>query len=324
MMGNLRIWGILGCLTMPLASASLASAGDLFNDVFRVGQDQQRINNDEQRLLYDVSHHPGNVTNDLNRLNYDEGRLQRDESRLQYDTSGQPYYPGGYTTGGGYVGGGYTPPVYSSQSQALQPHPQYPGYYYYPSNPGQLYYYPGQTAPAASTPTATASVAAPTITAPSTTMATNSRPVQKIAVKFVNPEEFGVAMNFAVDGIAQSVPSGFTQSLDATSTSVIEFNRGEGLGNARYTLSPGTYEFQYGDSGWQCFKKSSPGLIANIGNSVPTNSTPRRQGAMPGGLTRNNSPATSVDATDSQVVPTTFRNAPPAPMPARSAPIPPE
>ena len=311
MTSNIRakIRGAVAVLTLWPAAGS---AQDLFGDAMRVGRDRQRIAGDERRIINDAFNAPGRLGADLSQLNRDEGRLRHDQNRLQRDASGQPYYNpnGGFAgtyppgTGGTYPGGTYpggTVPN-AGVAESLQPHPQYPGYYYYASNPGQLYYYPGQVAPAAAstTPAATPTVAA------------NSRPVQPITVRFVNPEEYGVAMNFAIDGAAQSVPSGFTQTLDATSTSVIEFNRGEGLGNARYSLSAGTYEFQFGDDGWQCFKKASPGLVPNNVAPLATNATPNRGRAMAPGLTRNAAP------TDSNLTPTTYRAKPPAPAAAAS------
>ncbi len=292
-----------GKLTLLVALAGLTfgtenASAQLFGDLIREERDINRLNRDEMRLQNDLGN--GNlfgVINDLGNINRDEMRIQRDETRLQYDLYGRPIYPGypGYQNN--YVQSGTQPGyVNQTQTQSLVPHPSYPGYYYYPSNPGQLYYYPGQQ-PAQTTAT-TATVTPTTYTAPATnaTPTANSNPVasnptppaRRVAVSVINPEDYGVDIKFSADGKSYTLPSGYTQNLDLTSTSVVTFDRGSQFGNARYTVSNGAYQFKYTEHGWDLYKKPASNPVPNAStasNPAPVNSAPPNANPVPTGTT---------------------------------------
>jgi hypothetical protein len=56
------------------------------------------------------------------------------------------------------------------------------------------------------------------------------------------------------DGQAYTLEAGYQQKLDADQQWVIEFDRGNRRGTARYSLSRGTYEFRVADGKWELFK----------------------------------------------------------------------
>ncbi|HEU5115814.1 MAG TPA: hypothetical protein VFT74_03985 [Isosphaeraceae bacterium] len=306
-------------LTIALAGVTVgtnSASAQLFGDLIREERDMQRLNRDEMRLQNDLNN--GNLfgaLGDLGRINYDEQRLQRDEARLQYDLSGRPVYSGypGYQNN-------YGQPNYVNQTQTnpgLVPHPSYPGYYYYPSNPGQLYTLPGQQT-AATTPSATtANLTTTTYTAPaSNTTPTASAspsasnptpPARRVSVSVINPDDYGVDLKFTADGKSYSLPSGYTQNLDLTSTSVIAFDRGSQFGNARYTVSNGSYEFKYTEHGWDLYKKPVSNPVPNTASNPVPSANPSPSNPVPTGTTDG-------------LVPTRFS----APAPASApAPVPP-
>ncbi len=65
-------------------------------------------------------------------------------------------------------------------------------------------------------------------------------------------------MDFAIDGVTYKVASGPPQQLAVTSASEVTFDRGGSLGNQRYSLSAGAYEFRPTDAGWALYKLPAP------------------------------------------------------------------
>jgi uncharacterized protein (TIGR03067 family) len=59
------------------------------------------------------------------------------------------------------------------------------------------------------------------------------------------------------------------QTLPAGTSWLVEFDRGNGGGNARYQLSPGYYEFRSGASGWDLFQKNFQTTLDNSGSPTP-------------------------------------------------------
>ena len=116
----------------------------------------------------------------------------------------------------------------------LIPHPQYPGFGYFASDPTYLYRLPQTAAPAG-----VAAGTAPTV-------ATSER----ISIEIVNAGRSGTTIDYAIDGVAYRTEGGQHQRLVVGPASTITYDRGNSLGEQRYALLAGIYEFRPADSGW--------------------------------------------------------------------------
>jgi hypothetical protein len=291
----------------------------LYQDIQREFADENQLQRDFRRYQQDISTgHYLRAAADRARIQNDEAHIRFDQAAVQNDLS--------------YQGAGYS-------GQSLVAHPQYPGYYYYPSQPGQLYYYQTQQpAPAQASfvgPPAPATyigspgqgpVPATYVGPPGQGASSNLGPVgmasanpvtfnvapplRTITVFIANPADTGVPINFAIDGTAYNVPSGYTQRLNGTSSSIIEFDRGELFGDGRYTLSDGSYEFRYtNEKGWELYKRP---VKPPIPSTTSTSALPR------------NVPPRSVASTSPFAVPAATTTSPaPLPTPSTSDVIPP-
>ncbi len=253
-------WSIvLGALLASAGSSATVSGQDLYTDIQREFRDESRLQRDVSRYQYDLS------TGHYARAAFDKARIANDEAVIRFD---QAQVQNDFAFQGIAARAAYP-------QQALQPHPQYPGYFYYPSQPGQLYYDP--TAPSAAGGAVPAAGLGTVLAVAGTYPGNVAPPVRSIQVQVANTGESGVAVNFAIDGVAYSVPGGFTQRVAATAASVVEFDRGEPFGGARYGLSDGPYEFRPTDRGWELYKKPvdgpAPSNIAAV--FPPRNVAPR-------------------------------------------------
>ena len=159
----------------------------------------------------------------------------------------------------------------------LIPHPQYPGYGYYPSNPTQLYPLPQPALSPDPGPSEKGS-AGPASGSASGATATPA----PVSVVIVNAGPPGAAVEYVIDGIASRIESGQQQRLAVGSTSTILYDRGGDLGEQRYALSAGAYEFRASGTGWALFKlpptlreDANPSLSV----AVPRNDLPATSGA---------------------------------------------
>ena len=87
----------------------------------------------------------------------------------------------------------------------------------------------------------------------------------------VNPAENGAAVEYIVSNQNYSMAPGYSQVLTEGQSWIITFDRGEGHGQARYTLWDGTYWFGSSDKGWELFRKSFKVTIDNSANDGPFN-----------------------------------------------------
>ena len=192
---------------------------------------------DERQLQHDQAQLQDDLRNgDTARVNRDLEQIRRDEWWLAVDRRGRRFGP--------------TPPLPQPMalSAALVPHPQYPGYGYYPSNPAQLYRLP-QPVPALNpSPGGDASSGSAPGSTPDTTA-----PAQ-ISVVIRNPERTGVAVNYVVDGVIYRTESGGLERLLVGPSSAIRYDRGGDFGVQQYALSAGVYEFRSSDTGWALVK----------------------------------------------------------------------
>ena len=142
------------------------------------------------------------------------------------------YAPAAYAAPA-YAAPAYAPPVYAAPAA-----PAYPAL--------TAYAPPAYTAPApALAPVPATYVAAPP--APPTP----AEPVGDVIL--TNLEEGGI--RYSVNGTQYDMNSGYNQKLASRSSWTIEFDRGGSFGGARYTLSPGSYQFTVSERGWDLQKQ---------------------------------------------------------------------
>lgn len=220
----------LAAILMGLMVPRPASAQDLTGlpgDYLLLKTRQWQLRHDRTRLQADIDRgDTAAVAGDLQRVRRDQRRIEFDRWMLRSDL----FLPLAFTTHPQRI-----PPV--PADPVLTPHPQYPGYGYFPSDPGHLYRLPQPASPTADTPTSPgASAATP------------------LFVEIVNAGPPGEAVAYLVDGVVHRVEGGRRERIAIGPDSTIAFDRGGGLGTQRYRLSAGVYEFRSGESGWAFFR----------------------------------------------------------------------
>jgi hypothetical protein len=94
--------------------------------------------------------------------------------------------------------------------------------------------------------------------------ATNPLPLADI--RLVNPQENRVTLRFRLNnGALQSLPAGY--SIEINRTAIITFDRGGAAGQARYSLTDGTYKFVASGGMWDLVRQS----IQDAGIALTTN-----------------------------------------------------
>ncbi len=236
-----------------LAAARPATAQSVLADMYREQADVQAYNANAQQYQLDLmTGNPLGALGDMLRMNQAAQQFNVDQQRLANDVSAMQSPPPLQPT-----------VIYAQPPEQLVPHPTLANRFYYPSNPGQLYFIPGNdpAPPVTTTPVATRSTPSVPI---------NQRPVVRFKVRINNPATTGVAIRYAIDGRELMIESGESTDLDVTEGSVITFNRGEGLGDARYGLGRGIYDFAFTEAGWEVYNKPFP----SFGNTARANPTP--------------------------------------------------
>lgn len=77
------------------------------------------------------------------------------------------------------------------------------------------------------------------------------------SIAIVNAEPAGADVAFAIDGVAHQAAGGSRQDFAVAPNSTITYDAGGSLGQRRYRLSPGVYEFRSTAEGWALYKRSS-------------------------------------------------------------------
>ena len=75
-----------------------------------------------------------------------------------------------------------------------------------------------------------------------------------IPITIVNAEPAGAGVAFAIDGVTHQAPAGSRQDLAVAPDSNITYDGGGSLGQRRYRISPGLYEFRSTAEGWALYK----------------------------------------------------------------------
>jgi hypothetical protein len=82
-------------------------------------------------------------------------------------------------------------------------------------------------------------------------------PTIPITIVNAEPAAAGVAVAFAIDGVAHQAPAGSRQDLAVAPRSNITYDGGGSVGQRRYRISPGRYEFRSTAEGWALYKLAS-------------------------------------------------------------------
>ena len=101
-------------------------------------------------------------------------------------------------------------------------------------------------------PNATPTTTPPPTPNPTPTSTTSTQPT--IALTLVNAEPAGADIAFTIDGVAYRAAGGSRQDLTVAPDANILFDGGGSVGQRRYQLSPGPYEFRTTAEGWALYK----------------------------------------------------------------------
>jgi len=74
-----------------------------------------------------------------------------------------------------------------------------------------------------------------------------------LPIKIVSPDDARVTMNYSLNEYDYSIAPGHSQMLFNDRDWIITFDRGDDFGTARYSLSPGTYQFALTKKGWEIY-----------------------------------------------------------------------
>ena len=67
-----------------------------------------------------------------------------------------------------------------------------------------------------------------------------------------------MTLNYTLDGIAYSIPPGYSQEFREDRAWVIQFSRAANVDQARYGLQSGQYTFTSTDRGWELYRSELP------------------------------------------------------------------
>ena len=78
------------------------------------------------------------------------------------------------------------------------------------------------------------------------------------SIRIRNPDSTGTELNYSLnDSFSYTIQPGEKQGLPDDQSWVIQFDRGDNLGNARYTLDSGEYYFGMSDHGWELYRSDA-------------------------------------------------------------------
>lgn len=79
-------------------------------------------------------------------------------------------------------------------------------------------------------------------------------PTAPITITIVNAEPAGAGVAFAIDGVSHQAAGGSRQELLVAPDSNITYDGGGSIGQRRYRIAPGLYEFRSTAEGWALYK----------------------------------------------------------------------
>lgn len=83
-----------------------------------------------------------------------------------------------------------------------------------------------------------------------------------------NPAANNGAISYLVNGQSSTLEAGFVQTINAREAE-LAFDRGGGFGEARYTITAGTYDFEPSAKGWDAFRISFTATMDNSRFNAP-------------------------------------------------------
>jgi hypothetical protein len=100
-----------------------------------------------------------------------------------------------------------------------------------------------------------------------------ANPAPPADIQLVNPADNGVTLKYRLDdGELQSLPPGTSVSINQAT--VISFDRGGAAGQARYSLTGGTYRFVPSGGKWDLLQDPGDDAQAGLGPSADANPLP--------------------------------------------------
>ena len=93
----------------------------------------------------------------------------------------------------------------------------------------------------------------------------------KSGVLLMNDKKNSETINYVIANANYAMQPGYTQRLTEGQTWIVAFDRGDGHGEAKYTLSDGTYVFGASDKGWELYRSSFGVTIDNERGDAPFN-----------------------------------------------------
>lgn len=83
-------------------------------------------------------------------------------------------------------------------------------------------------------------------------------------IEITCPANLEGSVNYALNGYKYTIRSGESQVIQSDRAWTVAFDRGSDFGMAKYSLSPGTYEFSVTEKGWELLKQrpSQPEVAA--------------------------------------------------------------
>jgi hypothetical protein len=115
-------------------------------------------------------------------------------------------------------------------------------------------------------------------------VAPNPSPDHGLPIVIDSPAAITMPINFSLNGRRYLIHPGERQTLTNDRPWTIQFDRGGEYGFSEYGLTPGTYEFEATDRGWELFKLTRSAVVAQppagsaLPNAPPPAPTPQPRG----------------------------------------------
>jgi hypothetical protein len=92
-------------------------------------------------------------------------------------------------------------------------------------------------------------------------------PAADTRVVLVNPEDSGGPLSYRLSGShSYTIEPGYSQVLTNKPSWLVEFDRGESFGQAKYNIGPGTYTFTATQKGWELYDTTFTVVVDNGAN----------------------------------------------------------
>jgi len=92
------------------------------------------------------------------------------------------------------------------------------------------------------------------LSSPAPTSRPMATPMNTITVTIINAESAGAGLAYAINDVPHQAVGGSSEDLTVAPNSYITYDSGGSLGQRRYRISPGRYEFRSTTEGWALYK----------------------------------------------------------------------